>query len=244
MAWLSSSATLRSSPGGLGLGVATSSRTRSIRAASRSASSRRTSRSSRATLDGGVSLLVAGAVCAFDPVARRPAHALPGFEPYRFDLEQPARLLHRRSQVCGPVLTQVAIAHTGRDRHPFAAHVGAFDQLCLALAQHLAERLGLLDHEVDAGVADQVLGPARALAGNHPEVAVPPLMPADRDVRVSIGVEAGEVHVDALLEELLDLIGGHSTDFPSPALLRPCHPGASLSERPVPAHYRHSGGSP
>src|SRR5207249_1846284 len=143
------SATLRSSPGGFGLGIATSSRANSTRSCSRAARPASTARSRAFAvgLDGGVRLLVGGTAGAFDPVPAGPADALPGLEAFRLDPEQPARLLHCRFQVGRTVLAQVSIAHAGRDRHPFAADVGPFDQLGGAAPQHLAEGLGLLDDE-------------------------------------------------------------------------------------------------
>src|SRR5207302_1827870 len=192
------SATLRSSPGGAGLGIATSSRANSMSSRSRAARAFRTccSRAECAGLDGGVRLLVRGSAGVFDPVAAGPPHSLPGFQLGGFDLEEPARLFHGRLQVGRAVLAEVAVAHAGCDRNPFAADVGALHQLGLAAAQHLAEVLRLLDDKVDARIVGEVLGPARVPAWHDPEVAVSPFMPADGDVRVAARRHARQLHVD------------------------------------------------
>src|SRR5437764_1367748 len=205
------SATLRSSPGGAGLGIATSSRANSMSSRSRAARAFRTccSRAECAGLDGGVRLLVRGSAGVFDPVAAGPPHSLPGFQLGGFDLEEPARLFHGRLQVGRAVLAEVAVAHAGCDRDPFAADVGALHQLGLAAAQHLAEVLRLLDDKVDAGIVGEVLGPARVLAWDEPEVAVSPFVPADGDVGVAVRREAGQVHVDPAAQEILDLLRRH-----------------------------------
>src|SRR5439155_7835069 len=130
-------------------------RAKSTSSRSRAPSASRTSRS----LDGGVRLLVARPARFLDPVAAGPADALPGLEGRGLDLEQPARLLHGRLQVGGTVLAQVAVAHPRRDRHPLAADVGPLHEAGLTFAEHLAERLRLLDDNRNAWVGDQVVGP-------------------------------------------------------------------------------------
>src|SRR5262249_55267105 len=132
-------------------------------------------------------------------------------------LEKPPWLMERRLQVFRAVLAQVSIGHAGRYRHPLPAHVRPFHQLGAALADDLAERLGLLDDERDAWVLRQQLSPGRSLAWDDPEIAILPLLPAHGHIRAAIRLEAREIHVDSELEEFLHLVRSHPADLASPA---------------------------
>src|SRR5256886_10047493 len=210
---------MRWSRGGLGLGAATSSRANSISSCSRAERARRTLRSrAGAGLDGGVRLLIARPAGFLDPVSPRPSDALPGLEAIGLDPKEPTRLLHGRLEIGGPVLTQVPIAHAGRDRHPFAADVGSLDELGMSASQHLAKGLGLLDDKGDPWILAQILRPSRVLPRDHPEVAVVPFVPAHRDVGTAVRVEACEIHVDPEGEELFHLFRRHAPDLAPPRL--------------------------
>src|SRR2546428_9544 len=94
------SATWRSSPGGFGLGAATSARANSMSSCSRAARASMTLRfRADAGLDGGVGLLIRRPAGFLDPVAARPPDALPCLEALRLDPEEPTGLLHRGLQV-------------------------------------------------------------------------------------------------------------------------------------------------
>src|SRR5439155_754296 len=170
--------------------AATSARANSMSSCSRAARASMTLRfRADAGLDGGVGLLIRRPAGFLDPVAARPPDALPCLEALRLDPEEPTGLLHRGLQVRGPVLTKVPIAHTGRDRHPFAPDVGTLDELRLATAKNLAERLGLLDDKRHPGIVGEVLRPSRVLTRDHPEHTVPPFVPAHGDVGSAIRFE-------------------------------------------------------
>src|SRR5215472_16316296 len=100
MACISSSATRRSSPGGLGLGVATSSRVNSTRSRSRAWSALR----ALSWLDGGVSLLIGRSTRVRHPVLGGPANTLPGLQLLRLDPEEPPGLVEGRLQIRAAVL--------------------------------------------------------------------------------------------------------------------------------------------
>src|SRR5262249_17621976 len=100
MACISSSAIRRSSPGGLGLGGATTARVDSPRSCSQAWSAS----SAFSRLDGGVSLLIGRSARVRHPVLGGPANALPGLQLLRLDLEEPSGLVERRLQVRGAVL--------------------------------------------------------------------------------------------------------------------------------------------
>src|SRR5437016_1455991 len=155
---------MRSSPGGFGLGAATSSRANSISSCSRAARARRTLRSrAGAGLDGGVRLLIGRPAGFLDPVSPRPSDALPSLEAIGLDPKEPTRLLHGRLEIGGPVLTQVPIAHAGRDRHAFAADVGSLDELGMSASQRLARGRGLCDAQGDPLILGPRLRPARRM---------------------------------------------------------------------------------
>src|SRR5262249_21713926 len=77
--------------------------------------------------------------------------------------------------------------------------------------------------ERDPRVCGQELGPRRTLAWDDPEMAVPPLMPANCDVGFAIRGQASEVHVDSQLEEILHLLRSHPANLAAPALLSLSH---------------------
>src|SRR5207245_10451417 len=64
----------------------------------------------------------------------------------------------------------------------------------------------------------EIGSPAGVLARNHPEVTIPPLVPADGYVWTSIRRETCEVHVDSEAEELIDLFRRHAPDLAPPGL--------------------------
>src|SRR5262245_30054130 len=166
-------------------------------------------------------LLVAGTAGTVDPVATSPAHPLPGPDRGGRDPEQPARLVERRLEVLRAVLAEIAVRHASRDLDPFAPGVRLFDELGTPVGNvHLLHRRRLLDHERDTRVRLQIRRPARTLARDHPERTITPLLPADRDVRGSIRLEAGERQIDTLGEELLHLLRRHATDLATPGVLR------------------------
>src|SRR5262249_26151620 len=179
MACVSSSATRRSSPGGLGLGVATSSRVNSTSSRSRAWRALRAFR----WLDGGVSLLIARSARARHPVLGRPSNALPGLQLLRLDLEEPPRLVERRLQVRGAVLAETPVRHRGGDRPPRPAPIRPPHRPGAAPPDALAQRVGLLYDEGAPRFPGQELGPRRTRGGDDPEVAVPPLVPANCYVR-------------------------------------------------------------
>src|SRR6476646_3773723 len=80
-------------------------------------------------------------------------------------------------------------------------------------------RLAFVVDEGEPSVVFEVLRPARSLTGNKPEVPVVPVVPADRDVRGAVRLQAGDAHRLGAREKGVPFLGRHAADLASPTPL-------------------------